>query len=149
LIGIAAGLVVGGVATFPALDRVSIFLWLAVTIIGGVFGYICWLSDHQARYERFQRVTSLFAVVAIAVTVFAFPGLGRWLYRHGGVAWCVCFLGAITGLSMFLVGAAWGLAQLVGYLLSKRRSEMKASTTSSFDGVWDRELDRNFPAGKL
>jgi hypothetical protein len=92
---------------------VSILLWLVFTFMGGVFGYIFWLSDHQARYERFQRVTSLFAGVAIAVILFAFPDLWRWLYRHGGVAWCVCFLGGITGLSMFLVGTAWGLAQLV------------------------------------
>ena len=27
--------------------------------------------------------------------------------------------------------------------------KMKASSTSSFDGVWDRELDRNLPASKL
>jgi hypothetical protein len=89
------------------------------------------------------------AGVAIGVILLAFPGLWWWLHRAGGVAFVVCFLGGISGASMFLVGAAWGLTHLAGYSLSVSCSEMKASTATTFDGVWDRELDRNLPAEKL
>jgi hypothetical protein len=128
---------------------VSIVLGLLVTFMGGVSGYICRLSDDRARHDRFQRVVSLSAVVAIGVILFAFPDLWRWLHRAGGFVFVVCFLGGISSVSMFLVGTGWGLIHLVGYLSSVRRPDMKKSTTASFDEVWDRELDRNLPAGKL
>jgi hypothetical protein len=102
LVGIAFGLVVGGLVAFPDFDSVSIVLGLVVTFMGGVSGYICWLSDDRARHERFQRVVSLSAVVAIGVILLAFPDLWRWLHRAGGFVFVVCFLGGITSVSMFI-----------------------------------------------
>ena len=78
-------------AHHPALDRGPIVLWLVVTFMGGVSGYIGWLSGDQTRYKRFEGVASLSAVVAICVILLAFPGLWWWLRRAGGATFGVCF----------------------------------------------------------
>jgi small basic protein len=140
LTGIAFGSALGGLVAFPWLDRGSLILWLFLALQGGVWGYILWLTNDQARGERFQRMVSLAALVAIAALLLAFPDF--WWQVWQANRWLsVCVFGAVCATSMFVVGTGWGLIHLIGYLTTLRVRDTKARLTSSYGGVWDRELD--------
>jgi hypothetical protein len=146
--GIAIGAALGCVLAFQCFDRVSRDLSLFLTFMGGAWGYIFWLTSDHARAERFQRIVALVAVVATAVLVLAFPNISWQLIRAGGGIIPCIVLGGICAVSMFIVAAGWGFVHLVGHLSCLLVGDRKSSMTSSFEGVWDREMDQNLPAGK-
>jgi hypothetical protein len=145
--GIALGAAIGGLVAFPYFDRMSYVLWLLLAWQGGAWGYISWLKKDRARDERFQRMVSLATLVAIAVFLLAFPDLW-WRMRQADGGFIVCCFGGICAASMLVVGAGWGFMHLVEFLSSLFWSHAKATTASSIEGVWDRELDQDLPAGK-
>jgi hypothetical protein len=145
--GFAAGSVVGAVVAFPYFDRVSYALWFFLASSGASWGYVFWLKSDRTTDEQFQRIVRLVALVAIAVLLLAWPNLGLQMRRVDGPI-IICLLGGICAASMLVVGTGWGFIHLVGYLSSLLRSDKKATIASSPDGVWDRELDQELPAGK-
>jgi len=147
LVGFAVGSAIGGLAAFPCFDRVSYALWLFLALMGGPWGYIFWLINEPARGERFQRIVCLAGFVAIAVLLLAFPDFW-WQMRRADGGLVVCLLGGIRATSMLVVGTGWGLVHAVGYLSYLLRRDAKASMASSPEGVWDRELDYDLPAGE-
>jgi amino acid transporter len=140
LIGIAVGSALGGLVAFPWLDRVSLIMGLFLALLGGVSGYILWLTNDRARGERFRRTASWVGLVAVAVLLLAFPDFWWRTWRANGSS-SIYLFGAICAASMFVVGTGWGLIHLVGYLTARLRSDTKASPAPSSGGVWDRELD--------
>jgi hypothetical protein len=140
LVGIACGSALGVLVAFPWLDRGSLILWLFLTLMGGVWGYIFWLTNNPVRGERFQRMVSWVALVTVAVLLLAFPNFWWQMWRANG-ALGICLFGAVCAASMFVVGTGWGLVHLVGHLTGRLRSDAKAGLTSPSGGVWDRELD--------
>ena len=146
--GIAFGAAIGCVLAFQCFDRVSRDLSLFLTLMGGAQGYIFWLTSDHARAERFQRIVALIAVVATAVLALAFPNISWQLIRAGGGTFPCTVLGGFCAVSMFVVATGWGLVHLVGHLSCLLGGDRKPSMTSSFEGVWDREMDQNLPEGK-
>ena len=140
LIGVAFGSASWGTGRLPWLGHVSLILWLVLALLGGVSGYILWLTNDRARGERFQRMHRWVALVAVAVLLVAFPDFW-WQMWRANRSLSFCLFGGVCATSMFVVGTGWGLIHLVGYLTDRLRSDTKASLTSSSGGVWDRELD--------
>jgi hypothetical protein len=145
LIGVALGSALGGLVALPWHGRESLILWLAVALPVSVGGYILWLTSDPVRGERFQRMASRVALVAVAALLLAFPDFW-WQMWRADRSLSVCLVGGVCATSMFVVGTGWGLMHLVCYLKASLRSETKASLTPSSGGVWDRELDELPPA---
>jgi hypothetical protein len=147
LLGIASGSSLGILVSLPSFDY-FFFMWLILTFQGGVWGYIIWLWSDRARGERFQKIASLVAAVVIIVLLLAFPESWRQVHRSEGWIVILALFGVINAASMCVVGAIWGVIQLLGYLPSLPRRVLKASMNSPFEGVWDRELDYEVPVVK-
>ncbi len=146
VLGMAFGAALGCLVAFPSFDRMSCVLWLFFVFTGGPWGYIFWLTSDRARSERFQRVVSVFAIVAIAAMVLAFPNL--WSRTSGiGGAFGIC-LGVICAASMLVVGTGWAFIHLLGHLASLLHHDRKVTADNSFAGLWDRDLDHDRQPGK-
>ncbi len=139
------GTVFGAVAALllavQSSGRVPYYLWLIPTSMGGVSGYLWWLTSEKARAERFWRVVSLAALIAIALLVFAYPESSWPIVRAGGVLLAILLLGVICAASMFVVGTGWGLVHLLGHLSYQLRFDRKPNMARASGGVWDREID--------
>ncbi len=104
----------------------------------GIFGYILWLCGDRSRSELFARVSSCFALVMVVGLIVAFPS--AWLYAvrtRGSLV--VMLISAVFATALVAVGAAWGIAHLVGYLASTFRRSSKPGALLRTDG-WDSEL---------
>ncbi len=147
VVGMAFGAALGCLVAFPSFDRSSCVLWLFLAFTGGPWGYILWLTSDRARSERFQRVVNVFAIVAIAGMLLAFPNF--W-WRTGGIggAFVICILGGICGASMLVVGTGWAFIHLFGHLASLLHHDRKVIEGNSFAGLWDPELDHDRQPGK-
>ena len=137
----------GGLVAFPWLGPVSLILWLVLVLQGGVWGYILWLTKDRARGERFQRLVSLVALIAVAALLLTFPDFW-WQMWRADTSLSVCLFGGVCATAMFVVGTGRGMIHLVSYLTALIRSDTKSRLTSSTGGVWDRELNELLPAVK-
>ena len=116
--GIAFGAAVGCVLAFQSFDRITLVISLTTILMGGAWGYTCWLISDRAREDRFFKVVWLIALVAIAALLLAFPDLWSLMHRANRRFVACLFFGGIVGTSMLVVGTGWGLVHLVRYLSS-------------------------------
>jgi hypothetical protein len=143
--GIAFGAAFGCVLALQCFDRVSRDLSIMMIFMGGAWGYTFWVMSDRARQDRFIKIVWLIALGAIAAILSAFPNLWSLMHRADGGIVAFVSLGGIVAASMLVVGTGWGLMHFIRYLLTLLRSNTKASVASSFEGVWDRELDQDPP----
>jgi hypothetical protein len=128
-------------ATMPPRDfslRELVTLSIFLVLLYGTFGYIFWLCGERSRCERFIRICSRVWMVMVLGLIVAFPSACLYAVRTMGPL-VVMLIGAICATAYLAVGAAWGIAHLVGYLASTFRHSSKPGARLRTDG-WDSEL---------
>jgi len=137
LVGFALGSLVGFLAACPWFDRLSFIMGLPIALLGGIWGYIVWLSADRSQGDLFWRAAALVTALAFALLLLAYPGL--W-HVTGGPLRLSILLGGLGAACIPATAVAWGVMQFASRGLFAA-SRPRDKPCDSNQGVWDGELD--------